>query len=70
MHYTPIDTNKAYHLKVVARGSTITVHLDGSQVIAVTDTSFTRGGCGLNVWNSVSLFNRISYTPLTQGGAA
>jgi fructan beta-fructosidase len=64
---TPIATNTAYHLKVTARGSTLTVHLDGTQVIEAVDNSFSSGGCGLNVWNSVSLFNCIS---LTHGGVA
>lgn len=62
IHYTTINTNTVYHLKVVANGSNIKVYFDGgvNPVIDTTDTTYTSGRFGLNVWNGTSVFQNVN----------
>jgi fructan beta-fructosidase len=50
---TPLSLHQFYHLKVVALGAHIQVYLgdNATPIIDVTDTAYSSGLLGLNVWN-------------------
>ncbi|HXA61984.1 MAG TPA: hypothetical protein VNW94_22780, partial [Streptosporangiaceae bacterium] len=52
----PITAGKTYHLKVVANGPRLQVYLgsDTTPVIDVTDTAYSTGLLGLNVYNGTA----------------
>ncbi|GAA3285336.1 glycoside hydrolase family 32 protein [Dactylosporangium vinaceum] len=54
---TPIATGRFYHLKVVAAGPRIQVYLDHrtTPVIDATDTAYTAGRLGLNVFHGTGV---------------
>ncbi|MFI5914832.1 GH32 C-terminal domain-containing protein [Dactylosporangium sp. NPDC051541] len=54
---TPIATGRFYHLKVVATGPRIQVYLDhgATPVIDATDTTYTSGRLGLNVFHGTGV---------------
>jgi TIR domain/Bacterial SH3 domain len=58
---TPIKADETHHLKVVVAGSSIKVYLDGdlAPIIDVSDTTYTEGYFGLNVYQSGALFQNI-----------
>jgi fructan beta-fructosidase len=59
---TPITAGRTYHLKVVASGSRIQVYLDHGRtpVIDATDTTYTSGRFGVNVFNGTAVFNNVN----------
>lgn len=56
---TTIVAGRTYHLKVVASGASITVYLDGAMVIAATDTAYTSGRFGANVFAGTAEFQNL-----------
>ncbi len=57
---TPLVPGTWYTLKVIAKGSDLTISLDGAQVVAFKDTTFARGKIGL--WtkaDSVTAFDAL-----------
>jgi fructan beta-fructosidase len=53
VHSTPISAGSTYRLKVVATGTRLQVYLDNdaTPVIDVTDTAYSSGLFGLNVYS-------------------
>ncbi|GAB3662267.1 hypothetical protein GCM10027589_25000 [Actinocorallia lasiicapitis] len=53
---TAINPGTAYHLKVVATGPRIKIYFNNgtNPVIDVTDTTYTTGRLGLNIWNGTT----------------
>jgi len=41
-------------VQIVAQGSSITVKIDGKQVLAATDSTYSSGGVGFRTWDSTS----------------
>lgn len=58
-HKTPIDVNKTYHLKTVARGANFKIYLDDHLVIDAHDSTFKHGTFGLNVWEATAVFQDV-----------
>lgn len=58
-HKTPIDVNKTYHLKTVARGANVKIYLDDRLVIDAHDSTFKHGTFGLNVWEATAVFQNV-----------
>lgn len=58
-HPMRIDTEKNYHLKVVAVGPDIKVYMDGQPIIDVQDSAYSGGYFGLNVYNSLTWFTNL-----------
>ncbi len=58
---TPIKEGDTHHLKVVASGSTIQVYLDHdtAPILNTTDSTYTGGRFGLNVYQSTALFQNV-----------
>jgi fructan beta-fructosidase len=58
---TPIVEGRSYHVKVVAAGSRIRVYLNNGSapVIDATDTTYTSGLFGANVFNSNALIQNV-----------
>lgn len=61
VYNTPISQNTIYHLKVAGSSDNIQVFFNNGTVpvINVNDGTYTRGYCGLNVWNGTSVFQNI-----------
>jgi fructan beta-fructosidase len=57
VHPAPIVRGRTYHLRVVARGPRITVHLDHGAVpvLDVTDGTYAAGHFGLNVFDGAAV---------------
>jgi hypothetical protein len=51
-----------YHLRVDAIGSTLTLFLDGTQVVTMTDTSHAAGGVGVCTAHASAVFDNIVVT--------
>ncbi|MET0132478.1 MAG: GH32 C-terminal domain-containing protein [Kibdelosporangium sp.] len=58
-YQTPITPGKSYRLGVTARGSNISVSLNGVQVINATDATYQAGLFGLNGYNGTALFRGV-----------
>ncbi|HEX2927112.1 MAG TPA: family 16 glycoside hydrolase, partial [Ruminiclostridium sp.] len=56
----PITSNKAYHLKVEAKGQNIEVYVDGVHVVSVTDNMWKHGTIGVRDWKLNAKFDNIS----------
>ncbi len=56
-----VTQGTTYHLKVVAKGTTIKVYLDNgaNPVIDATDSQYASGRFGLNVYNSTAQFQNV-----------
>ncbi|QDT74124.1 sulfatase-like hydrolase/transferase [Lacipirellula limnantheis] len=59
-----VEVGKDYRLEATARGDSITLALDGRQVLQATDAAFTRGSIGLRVVDSEAAFSNVSIEPL------
>lgn len=64
----PIAANQSYRVKVVAAGTSIKIHVDGIEKIALVDGSFPRGGFGFRVFNSSGAYDNLSFVPYTVVG--
>lgn len=64
LYNTTISPGSTYHLKVVTNGSHITVYLGTSAtpIIDVTDSTYTSGLLGLNVWNGSMTAQNVNVT--------
>ena len=59
---------RSYVLQISARGSSLTVAVDGNRIFSVTDTSITRGTIGLYSYrNSGSYFDNVHVQDLQTG---
>ncbi|WP_219471234.1 GH32 C-terminal domain-containing protein [Nonomuraea rhizosphaerae] len=58
---TPVELGRTYHLKVVTKGASIKVYLDGgaTPVIDATDDSYASGHFGLNVFDGTGQFQNV-----------
>jgi GH43 family beta-xylosidase len=64
-HNLTLTTGVWYHLKVVANGNTMTVYVNNkaTAVMSFSDSSYTSGRFGINVWNGTAQFDDvIAYT--------
>ncbi|MDQ2902303.1 MAG: GH116 family glycosyl-hydrolase [Chloroflexota bacterium] len=61
VYSTPISVNTTYHLKVVASGPSLQVFLNNGStpIIQVTDSSYTAGFFGLNVWRGSGRYQNV-----------
>ncbi len=59
-----IEVGKEYELRVVARGATIVVSLDGQQALRADDREYKHGGVGLRVVDTEAAFCRFEVKPL------
>lgn len=69
---TTIKEHLLYPLKVIANGTNIKVYFNNgtAPVIDVTDSSYSSGYYGLNVWNGTSVFQNVNYSTNTTLPAA
>ena len=58
-HRTPITPGRTYRLTVTAQGPTIRVFLDGTAVIAATDSTYPTGLFGLNGYDGTASFRNV-----------
>ena len=63
----PTEHDREFHLRVAARGASITTYLDGKLVNQVTDFEMKRGKIGLLAWHSVTRFRAPRYRVLSVG---
>jgi fructan beta-fructosidase len=56
---TPIAAGRTYHLRVVATGARFQVYLDRLPVIDATDTAYTSGRLGVNLFNGQATFDNL-----------
>ncbi|TDV41115.1 GH32 C-terminal domain-containing protein [Actinophytocola oryzae] len=56
---TTIEPGRTYHLGVTARGADLRVSLDGTQVIAATDSTYSSGRLGVNGFHGTALFRNL-----------
>ena len=61
----PTEHGREYHLRVAARGASITTYVDGKLVNQVTDFEMKRGKLGLLAWHSVTRFRAPRYRELS-----
>lgn len=54
-----VERNHAYHIRVVANGSTITAYLDGVQRVMVPDSTFTSGQLGVMLHRSTATYDDL-----------
>ncbi|MER7281592.1 glycoside hydrolase family 32 protein [Dactylosporangium sp. NPDC000244] len=57
---TPILEGRTYHLKVVARGPSIAVYLNGTKVIDASDGTYGSGSVGVNTYNGTATFQNLT----------
>jgi fructan beta-fructosidase len=57
---TTVNTGTTYVLKVDATGSTFTISLNGVVLGTPTDTTYSSGKLGLNVFNSTTTFQNVT----------
>jgi len=60
-----IAVNTSYHLKVVASGTSLKVYFSGymsgsTPIINVTDSTYSSGQVGVNVWNGTSVIQNLT----------
>jgi fructan beta-fructosidase len=60
---TPILPGRTYHLKVVARGASIAVYLNGTKVIDASDATYAAGYAGVNAFNGTATFQNLTISP-------
>ena len=60
---TPIVPGRSYHLTVVARGSSLRVLLNGTQVINAVDATYASGLFGLNAYAGSAAFQNVRISP-------
>jgi hypothetical protein len=60
-----LDTSDTVTLKVVKNGTEISVYIDGTRYISITDdTHMDDGGFGVRTWNSDVTYSNFTITPL------
>lgn len=59
--HTEINRNTFYHLKAEVSGDRIQVYLDGRLLIDATDSTYSNGFFGLNVFYGTGLFQHVHY---------
>ena len=47
----PIEMGQEYHIAVAARDQTIKTYIEGNLVHELTDSAYTSGGVGFNMWH-------------------
>ncbi|MEU7869216.1 glycoside hydrolase family 32 protein [Dactylosporangium sp. NPDC049140] len=57
---TPVLEGRTYHLKVVARGPSIAVYLNGTKVIDASDGTYASGYLGVNAFNGTATFQNLN----------
>lgn len=58
---TTINTGTTYNLKIVAEGNIFNIYLNGNLIISnQTDSTFTSGRVGLNVYNGTAYFQNVN----------
>ena len=53
----PIEAGREYRIAVSARGRTFKTHIDGNLVHELTDSTYSSGGVGFNMWHKA----RVSF---------
>jgi serine/threonine protein kinase len=56
-----IEKNVTYHISVEAKGSIFTVYLDGEQMFKVSDTAYTDGYFGLDIYQATVNYETLTY---------
>jgi serine/threonine-protein kinase len=56
-----IEKNVSYHITVEAKGSIFTVYLDGTQMFKVSDTAYTEGYLGLDIYQATVNFETLAH---------
>jgi hypothetical protein len=54
-----VNTNTTYTLKLVMSGSTLTGYVNGTQLVSVTDSTFTSGKIGFRTYKQTASFDDI-----------
>jgi len=59
---SPLELNRAYQLKIVAKGETLEGYLDGIKRVTIDDNTYTAGRLGVVIDNATATFDDLKAT--------